>query len=197
MADIDEFTRGTNGNDIITDTGGDNDYIKGENGNDRINGGGGNDVLDGGSQDDNLAGGVGNDILIGGSGNDILTGDAGIDLLQGGFGADEFRLTTFNFNAATDYFLDFRLSQGDDLILLSGTHITDAERGSDTFQIDPADVEQFGLNQNDLGADDLILTISNSADTATQTVVIFDAFQFHTEQQWDAYLTTRGFSDFL
>jgi VCBS repeat-containing protein len=89
---------GSNGNDRLVGTSGD-DEIRGLGGNDRIEGGAGddlliggagNDRLEGGDGNDRLEGGAGNDRLYGGDGDDILAGGAGNDHLDGGKGADIF-----------------------------------------------------------------------------------------------------------
>lgn len=88
---------GTNGDDVIIGTVGDddidggngNDRIFGNSGNDKINGGNGSDRLVGGDGDDELRGGNGNDTLIGGKGDDKLKGENGNDILIGGSGNDE------------------------------------------------------------------------------------------------------------
>ncbi|WP_432944595.1 choice-of-anchor Q domain-containing protein [Kribbella sp. CA-253562] len=60
----------------------------GTNGDDLLFGTPGNDVLCGGKGDDLLIGGGGNDILRGGKGKDLLIGGAGNDVLDGGQGKD-------------------------------------------------------------------------------------------------------------
>jgi Ca2+-binding RTX toxin-like protein len=90
------YLQGGAGNDSITgNIGADelygeegNDILKGMNGNDYLDGGDGNDTLDGGNGNDYLNGGLGNDILKGGAGNDRLEGGAGDDNLDGGAGDD-------------------------------------------------------------------------------------------------------------
>ena len=69
---------GTDNNDVITGTAG-NDKLVGGDGRDTLNGGGGNDVLLGGDTADTLNGGDGSDQLIGGGGGDLLTGGTGRD----------------------------------------------------------------------------------------------------------------------
>lgn len=78
---------GTEGNDRLIGTDGD-DVICGLGGNDRIHGGGGNDLLIGGDGNDVIRGGSGDDILTGGDGRDILRGESGHDLIDGGAGRD-------------------------------------------------------------------------------------------------------------
>jgi Ca2+-binding RTX toxin-like protein len=62
----------------------------GTNGNDTLNGSAGNDTLIGGGGDDTLNGGDGNDILIGGAGDDRVTGGKGTDTAFLGAGNDTF-----------------------------------------------------------------------------------------------------------
>lgn len=96
-SNIQKVITGTNGDDFLVGTAGDDtihglngdDYISGGNGNDRLYGDAGDDLLDGGNGNDELHGGAGDDILTGGNGNDRLYGDAGDDLLDGGDGNDE------------------------------------------------------------------------------------------------------------
>ncbi|MFB2805834.1 calcium-binding protein, partial [Microcystis sp. BLCC-F209] len=89
---------GTNGNDSITGTSGDdnisgldgNDTLSGLGGNDNIYGGNGNDVVNGDAGNDDLAGDNGNDSLNGGVGNDLLRSDLGNDTINGGSGFDYY-----------------------------------------------------------------------------------------------------------
>ncbi|MBN8939829.1 MAG: Hint domain-containing protein [Rhizobiales bacterium] len=79
---------GGDGDDIIVGRGGD-DTLNGDAGDDILRGGAGNDVLNGGDGDDQLYGGAGNDVLDGGDGDDQLRGGAGNDTLSGGGGDDQ------------------------------------------------------------------------------------------------------------
>jgi len=74
-----------------------NDFLVGTNGDDVICGGEGNDTIIGAQGDDVICGGPGNDILIGNEGYDIIEGEDGddflegdreVDVLQGGNGND-------------------------------------------------------------------------------------------------------------
>lgn len=78
---------GTNGNDVIFGTDGD-DIINALAGHDLVFGLGGNDVINGGDGKDKLFGGPGEDTLNGGPGFDILFGSPGADIFNGGPGAD-------------------------------------------------------------------------------------------------------------
>ena len=73
---------GTNADELILGTAGD-DEIDGKNGMDCIVGGGGNDNLNGGNDDDILIGNDGNDVLDGGPKKDS-------DVCYGGSGANSF-----------------------------------------------------------------------------------------------------------
>ena len=87
---------GTNANDFLVGSTGDNvlsgqdgaDQLTDNNGNDTLNGGAGNDFLAAGSGHDTLNGDENNDNLNGGSGNDTLNGGSGLDQLNGGSDSD-------------------------------------------------------------------------------------------------------------
>lgn len=68
-----------------------------------------------------VSGDEGNDRLIGGNRSDTFSGDAGRDILQGGRGADEFIYHLMNDThvdrSGRDLIKDFRLSQGDTILL--------------------------------------------------------------------------------
>ena len=66
-----------------------NDYVLGWGGNDMIDGQGGDDKLDGANGDDLLVGGAGKDKLYGGEGDDDLFGGDSADLLEGYNGHDQ------------------------------------------------------------------------------------------------------------
>lgn len=103
---------GRQGNDIISDLGGDN-FLFGDQGDDILTAAEGNDTLDGGEGNDLLIGLGGNNFLLGSMGNDTLTGGGiayindtgsstpilvvtadtrGLDTITGGEGADRFVL---------------------------------------------------------------------------------------------------------
>ena len=80
-AQIHEYIRQNHATfDVLGDTRGGSDTLKGGAGNDILYGQGGNDTLEGGDGNDILYGGVGNDSLQGGKGNDTLIGGAGDDI---------------------------------------------------------------------------------------------------------------------
>lgn len=122
------YYNGTSGDSVIVADGNGKDVMKGDAGDDRLNGTYGSDKIKGGSGNDNLAGQEGNDYLQGDSGDDILFGGAGSDFLFGGYGADKFVFDDFNFsNGTVDIIKDFKLSQGDTILLKNGVTITGAE----------------------------------------------------------------------
>lgn len=121
------YYNGGSGNSVIVSDGNGADVLSGDAGNDRLNGTHGSDLIKGGSGDDNLAGQAGNDYLQGDSGNDILFGGSGSDFLFGGSGADKFVFDDFNYsNGTVDIIKDFRLTQGDTLLLKNGVVISGA-----------------------------------------------------------------------
>lgn len=97
---------GTDGNDVLTGTAGD----------DHIAGGSGDDVLEGLGGNDELIGGPGNDVLHGGAGNDRIefdpddspgsvTGGTGHDVLVGfGVSSLDFDLGAAGFEGAELYY---------------------------------------------------------------------------------------------
>lgn len=86
-------------------------------GDDLLEGGSEADVLRGHSGDDRMVGGDGDDFLDGGPGADTLIGGAGRDTLRGGPGADRFVFTPDSISEGPDRILDFRLSDGDQIVL--------------------------------------------------------------------------------
>lgn len=79
--------KGTSGNDLIFALEGD-DHVAGGLGNDCIVGGDGKDHLEGGIGEDHLFGNAGNDTLLGGKQNDFIQGGEGDDEIEGGIGKD-------------------------------------------------------------------------------------------------------------
>ncbi len=65
-----------------------NDLILGSSGNDNLRGSDGDDCIVGGGGDDSLDGQKGNDILLGQDGNDSLKGNQDTDICDGGAGTD-------------------------------------------------------------------------------------------------------------
>lgn len=121
------YYNGTSGDSVIVADGNGEDVLKGDAGNDRLNGTHGTDRIKGGSGNDNLAGQQGNDYLQGDAGDDILFGGSGSDFLFGGYGADKFVFDDFNHSDGTnDIIKDFKLTQGDTILLKNGVTITAA-----------------------------------------------------------------------
>ncbi|MDY8109258.1 ExeM/NucH family extracellular endonuclease [Fulvimarina sp. 2208YS6-2-32] len=116
-------SKGSNGNDILFGTSGDDDQsggrgddiLVGGDGDDRLLGGSGDDILFGDGGDDTLDGGSGNDVLFAGTGSNGLRGGSGDDRLVGGIGDDRFTG-----------------GSGDDRIELGGgSDVVDAGSGTD------------------------------------------------------------------
>lgn len=136
------YLYGGAGNDIITGNSGD-DILEGGTGNDTLKGLAGDDILDGGEGNDILDGGAGNDMLYGGDGNDNLKGGAGNDYLDGGDGND-----ILDGGAGNDILIGGR-----------GTDTLKGGAGADTFGFDAGDstltqstldiVTDFKIKQND------------------------------------------------
>jgi serralysin len=128
---------GNKGDDVIDGGSGGGDWLVGGQGNDRITSHGsddilygnmGNDTLNGGPGSEIIRGGQGDDVLYGAAGNDWLSGDRGNDTITGGTGADIFH--TFS-GAGLDRVLDFRIADGDRVMLDSGTTYTLKQVGPD------------------------------------------------------------------
>ncbi len=107
---------GTNANDVLTGTAG-NDLLVGANGSDGLSGLGGADVLCGNNGNDTLAGGDGPDTLDGDKGNDMLSGGVAADVLRGGQGNDNLlggaNGDVFSGGAGADVNADFNAGEGD------------------------------------------------------------------------------------
>jgi hypothetical protein len=91
---FDTLFQGTNGDDVMNGTAGD-DGMRGYGGNDVMNGGYGNDRMAGYFGNNTMNGGPGIDYMFTGNGatNDGTTGDvSGINIMNGGPGADHFVL---------------------------------------------------------------------------------------------------------
>ena len=123
-----------------------NRFIYGTPGNDDLYGGGGNDTIYGNAGDDTLHGEAGNDYLVGGPGNDVLDGGPGNDLLEGGPGNNTYV---------------FDRGYGQDTITAQDTSAGNIDTISLGNDILPADIS-LRLHSNDL-----ILTITGTADTIT------------------------------
>jgi Ca2+-binding RTX toxin-like protein len=92
-----------------------------------INGNMGDDTVVGGSGGDTLRGGQGNDVIVGGGGSDWISGDLGSDTVSGGGGADTFHGSAGGFMTVTD----FRVGDGDRVLLDHGTQYTATQSGPD------------------------------------------------------------------
>jgi Ca2+-binding RTX toxin-like protein len=107
----------------------DNDLQYGDAGADIVWGNLGDDTLDGGDGFDQVRGGQGDDVVGGGAGDDFVSGDRGDDTVIGGTGADIFHGSQ---DAGLDRVLDFRISEGDRVMLDPGTTYTLLQVGADT-----------------------------------------------------------------
>ena len=107
---------GTDVNDTLTGTAG-NDLLIGAQGNDSLSGGGGADVLCGGNGNDGLSGADGTDTLDGDKGDDVLDGGAGADVLRAGQGTDVLTggadADRFSGGFGIDVNTDFDAGEGD------------------------------------------------------------------------------------
>ena len=126
---------GTNRDDTLVGTAG-NDVICGGNGDDTIDGMGGNDVLIGGNGRDTLMGGAGNDLLLGGNGKDHVEGGDGNDNLQGGNGQDDLVGGAGSDALFGENGVDSLNTQDG----VSGNDSADGGPGSDTCATDPGDL---------------------------------------------------------
>ncbi|MFN3521967.1 MAG: reprolysin-like metallopeptidase [Phenylobacterium sp.] len=106
----------------------DGDDLHGDNGNDIVYGNMGADTCFGDTGDDWVRGGKDDDIIYGGAGDDWMSGDIGNDTISGGAGADIFH--TFG-EAGVDKVYDFKLSEGDRVLLEPGTVYSVAQIGGD------------------------------------------------------------------
>ena len=121
--------RGGAGNDYVVG-GKDNDMLHGDDGDDLVYGNIGADTCYGGAGNDIVRGGKDNDYVDGGIGDDFVTGDLGDDTLLGGAGADYFYYLP---GTGNDRILDFSFTDGDRIILPSGTTFTVVRAGEDTI----------------------------------------------------------------
>lgn len=132
-----DTAHGGNGDDWVVG-GKDNDLLFGDAGGDVVDGNLGDDTLIGDAGADVLRGGQGGDLISGGAGDDYLSGDRGDDTLAGGAGADIFHGTAFS---GVDRVLDFRVSDGDRVLLDPGTAFQLTQVGADAV------VDMGGGNQ--------------------------------------------------
>ncbi|MBJ6126772.1 glycoside hydrolase family 113 [Microvirga splendida] len=164
----DQLYGGSDNDKLYGDLGNDNaqggqghDTIYGHSGNDTLDGGEGNDRIYGGSGDDNLQGWFGNDLLWGGTGGDTIAAGGGVDRIWGGSGADRFVIGE---GFGRDIIYDFKLKQGDQLILQSNMNGLRFTR--DTFASLQDRMKQVGSDTViDLGGTDNITLKSVKAST--------------------------------
>lgn len=135
--DGEDFVLGGQGNDFVQGNAG-ADYVTGDLGDDTAHGGQGadlvhgregGDVVSGDAGNDIVRGGKGDDLVFGGLGNDFVSGDLGNDTLSGGEGADLFH--SFG-GAGLDLVTDFRVTDGDRVLLGPGGPYAVAQVGGDT-----------------------------------------------------------------
>ncbi|WP_374468976.1 calcium-binding protein [Phenylobacterium sp.] len=119
---------GAAGNDWVVG-GKDNDLLYGDAGDDIVYGNMGADTCEGGDGNDVVRGGQDNDVVRGGAGADYVSGDKGDDTVTGGTGADLFH--TFG-DAGIDRVTDFKVTEGDRVLLDPGTQYAVAQVGADT-----------------------------------------------------------------
>lgn len=116
-----DWVRGGQGNDTVSGGVGDDPHINGNLGDDFIYGSFGDDTAYGGQGNDVVGGEEGDDVVYGDLGNDILIGGLGTDMLVGGAGTDLF---VFNPGDGIDAIADLRLTEGDRIVLKTGTTFT-------------------------------------------------------------------------
>ncbi len=116
----------------------DQDLLFGDEGGDLVYGNLGDDTCDGGAGADIIRGGQGQDSLTGGAGDDFLSGDRGDDTVAGGAGADIFHGSQ---DAGLDRVVDFRVADGDRVVLDAGTTYITRQAGADTV------IDMGGANQ--------------------------------------------------
>jgi Ca2+-binding RTX toxin-like protein len=162
VVEIGKTINGTNGNDTLTGTTGD-DIISGGNGNDRIDGGDGNDNISGGNGNDVLIGGRGNNTIDGGNGNDTIIAADGNNTITGGNGNET--VTVGNGNNS------FVGGNGNDNVVVgNGNNVLTGGNGNDTFHVGAGNNILTGGSGNDtfvfaanLGKD--VVTDFNHGDT--------------------------------
>ena len=124
----DDTAHGAAGDDWVVG-GKDNDLLFGDAGNDLVYGNMGNDTVSGGDGADTVRGGQNDDVVSGGAGDDYVSGDLGNDTITGGLGADSFHGSA---DGGSDRVLDFRLSEGDRILLDPGVIYQLSQAGADT-----------------------------------------------------------------
>jgi Ca2+-binding RTX toxin-like protein len=132
-----DTARGGAGDDWVVG-GKDNDLLYGDAGADLVYGNMGADTVSGGDGADVVRGGQDDDVIAGGAGDDYVSGDRGDDTVSGGAGADIFH--GFQ-DAGIDRVLDFRVSEGDRVVLDAGTIFQLSQAGADTV------IDMGGLNR--------------------------------------------------
>lgn len=154
---------GTNGEDLLDDTGGDevvNDTVDDDPTieMDTIYGTDGDDALEGGAGDDTIYGGGGDDVIDGVHGDDLVIGGDGNDTLSGGIG-EGIRDYYIRSNPVAEPDGDDTLfgGAGDDLLYGGPGHDTlTGGEGSDVFQIetnwvgDMATITDFNPDEDQL-----------------------------------------------
>ncbi|MEG5162637.1 hypothetical protein QUB37_19650, partial [Microcoleus sp. AT3-A2] len=157
-----QTTKGTDGDDFIVDTKGNqkivgfegNDLLLGENGADEIYGNEDNDTIFGGIDTDIVYGDEGNDIVFAGKQNDWIAGDLGSDTLFGDRGADTILGDTGQNNSQSP-------DDARDLIFGGeGADLINGNEGDDTIHTGKGDDIALGGKENDriwgeLGSDTL------------------------------------------
>lgn len=170
--------------------------IEGGNGDDTLNGNGAgeSDTIRGGRGNDSLSGQSGDDFLGGGRGNDVLTGGSGSDVMEGGLDSDTFRFSAGHIQAdAIDWITDFSFTQNDGLqFLTSASGSIEILSATATF-VDNQSFNGFDLS-NSANGRELILEVRNTGNGNVQQIVLVDSFSNSNSAQWQAYLTSLGFT---
>ncbi|MEG3875360.1 calcium-binding protein, partial [Microcoleus sp. Z1_B5] len=147
-----QTTKGTDGDDLIVDTKGNqkivgfegNDLLLSEDGADEIYGNEGNDTIFGGIDTDIVYGDEGNDIVFAGKQNDWIAGDLGSDTLFGDRGADTILGDTGENNSQSP-------DDARDLIFGGeGADLINGNEGDDTIHTGKGDDIALGGKENDL-----------------------------------------------
>ncbi|MEG4491629.1 beta strand repeat-containing protein, partial [Microcoleus sp. D3_18_C4] len=147
-----QTTKGTDGDDLIVDTKGNqkifgfegNDLLLGEDGADEIYGNEDNDTIFGGIDTDIVYGDEGNDIVFAGKQNDWIAGDLGSDSLFGDLGADTILGDNGNDNSSSAQ------NNGDLIFGGNGADLINGNEGDDTIHTGKGDDIALGGKENDL-----------------------------------------------